>query len=119
MEAQVTRDSTDPPFFDVVVAQDLRLEFRGNRHDQILFDVEPLEESDGDAETLGERTAGSDIHTNGTATPIAAESNLKSSVCLSSPSKPRTANHRTTAAGNSDASHSFAVRDSGGHAQRG
>jgi hypothetical protein len=82
MEAQVTGDSTDPPFFDVVVAQDLRLEFRGNRHDQILFDVEPFEESDGDAETLGERTAGSDIHTSGTATPIAAQSNLKSSVCL-------------------------------------
>ena len=37
MHAQLPGDGSDTPLFDVVIAQNLRLEIRWNRHDRVLF----------------------------------------------------------------------------------
>ena len=37
MHPQLPADRSDTPLFDLVVAQDLRLELRWNSHDRILF----------------------------------------------------------------------------------
>jgi hypothetical protein len=38
VHAQLRGNRSDPPAFSVVIAQDLRLEIRGNGHDDVLFD---------------------------------------------------------------------------------
>ena len=78
---QVPGDGADPPFFYMVIAQYLRLQFSGNGHGHILFDVDRFERPDDEARILDEQTAGSYGRTCGTAMLIAVDRHRKC-LCL-------------------------------------
>ena len=65
VHVQLPRDSVDAPLLDVMIAQDLRFEFRGNGH--LGFSSYLATAADGAGSRCG-RTADSDIHTNDSAT---------------------------------------------------
>jgi hypothetical protein len=112
---QVPGDRADPPFFYMVIAQDLRLQFSGNSHGQILFDVDGFEAPDDEARILGGQRASNYGRSRSTAMPIAADRAPKRFVCSRSVTGPLTPNHRTGGGVNPDTSHFFAACDNGRH----
>ena len=73
MDAQLPGDRSDAPFFNVVIAQDPRLEFRWNSHDRVLLArvAAALGDASGDAETRDEPDPGIRDHTSDSASPLA------------------------------------------------
>ena len=65
MHLQLRGDGAGGPLLGVIIAQDLRLDFRGNGH-ALLFFWQRLAEPGG-AESLGERNPDSGSHTSGIA----------------------------------------------------
>jgi hypothetical protein len=117
MHAQLPGDRSDPPLFDMVIAQDLRLEFRWNSHDRVLFVGFG---GPGVAESLGAHGLNSDGHNTGSA--IAAR--VRAADCPAAivsrppPPDPWPAQHPIEARVNRDASLYFAAPGSGAIAPR-
>jgi hypothetical protein len=104
MDAQLLSDRPDPPFFNVVKAQNLRLDFRGNGHCDALSYCSG--DPGGAAESHGGQTPDRGGRSNGTAI-AAGPSGPSSSDPLRPPLSLREANHRSGPAVNPDASHYF------------
>jgi hypothetical protein len=112
MHAQLPGDRSDAPLFDVVIAQDLRLELRWNCHDRVLFAC-----SDGPdaAGSLAEHVLHSDDHNTGSPIPACVEAvGCPWTIALRPPPPdPWPAQHPIDAGVNRDASLYFAAPGSG------
>ena len=112
---QLRGDRSDRPLLGMVIAQDLRLKLRGNRHAHVL--LQPFETSGGGARSLGERNPGSGGHTSSSAI-AEASGNRRWMAVPSPPPSPGTANHPAALTVNPDASRFFAGAGNGGRARR-
>lgn len=104
VHAQLAGDGPDPPSLDVVVAQDMRFEFRGYAHRQFLFDRldRRCEQLDGAWGRFGQ-TAHTDGGRNGIATsPAPSQASPMTLAPRSSSSRP--VDHRPAARVKPDAS---------------
>jgi len=115
MPAQLPGDRADAPLFDVVVAQDLRLQVRGNSHGWVLcvgF------EGPGAAENLAAQALNSAGHNTGNAIAdgVQAADCRAAMVARPPPPEPRPAQHPIDAGVNRDASRYFAAPGSGASA---
>jgi hypothetical protein len=99
----------------MVIAQDLRLEFRGDGHAQVLFG-QRFENLDGGAGSLGEQNPDSGNRTNGSATSGVWKNRRWTASRLRPPGS-ATANHPAAVAVNRDASRFFAGSDNCGPAR--
>ena len=117
---QLPGDGAGPPLLDVVIAQDLRLEVRGNSHAWLLrgHTGQRFEDPGGGAENLDGRIAGSRSRTSGSVLAAALANRRWMAVCLPPPG-PVTANHPAALEVNPDASRFFAVPGNGGRATHG
>lgn len=117
MHAQLSGDRSDAPLFDMVIAQDPRLEFSWNGHDRVLFVGFG---GPGVAGSLGAHGLNSDGHNAGST--IAARAQAAGCptaiVARPPPPDPWPAQHPIDAGVNRDASLYFAAPDSGAIAPR-
>ncbi len=110
MHLQLGGDRADRPLLSMVIAQDLRLKLRGNRHALVL--LQPFEPCGGGAKSLGGRNPGSDSHTSSSAKAEASE-NRRWMAVPSPPPNPGTTNHPAALTVNPDASRFFAAAGNG------
>jgi hypothetical protein len=104
VDAQLLGDRPNAPFFDVVIAQDLRLEVRGNGHGEVLFGCS--KDLGCAARSRGEQVPDNVGRNDGNA--IAAGWICPSAIVPSRrPPGPRTTDHPFDPAGNPDASRYF------------
>jgi hypothetical protein len=113
MHAQLPGDRSDTPLFDMVVAQDLRLELRWNGHDRVLFVGFG---GPGAAGSLAAHVLNSDDHNTGSTIAARVQATDCSAAIVAQPLPPPDpwpAQHPIDAGGNRDASLYFAAPGSG------
>src|SRR5580704_14920707 len=102
MHPQLPGDRSDTPLFDMVVAQDLRLEFRWNSHDRVLF---VGFEGPGAAKSLAAHVLNSADHNTGSTIRACVEAfGCPWTIALRPPPDPQSAQHPIDAGVNRDAS---------------
>jgi hypothetical protein len=110
VHAQLLGDGSDPPALSMVIAQDLRLDVRGNGHGDVLFDRSTSLGSA--AESHGERAVDSDGRSDDST--IAAGSLCPSAIVPPGPlPDPRPTDHPIDPARNPDASRYFCASGGG------
>ena len=110
VHAQLLGNRSDPPAFSMVIAQDLRLDVRGNGHGDVLLDRST--DLGSAAESRGEQAVDSDGRSDDSA--IAAGSLCPSTIVPSRPLPgPRSADHPIDPAVNPDASRYFCAPGGG------
>ena len=111
MHAQLPGDRSDPPLFDMVVAQDLRLELRWNSHDRVLF---VCFDGPGAAGSLAAHGLNSDDHNTGSTIAAGVQAvGCPAAIVARPPPDPWPAQHSIDARVNRDASLYFAAPGSG------
>src|SRR3989304_2632733 len=119
MDMQLTSNGVDAPLFGVVVAQDLRLQIRGNGHGRILYGgVDERFEGPGRQDSRPEQTPSSAPHRTGTAQWMMSVVLRKLVMRQSPPPSPPAVDHPGAGCVNPDASR-FAAAGNGGNVRHG
>jgi hypothetical protein len=110
VHSQLFGDRSDPPVFGVVIAQDLRLDVRGNGHGEVLFDCST--DLGSAAESHGEQTADSHGRSDGSAIAVGRLPLARILPPWPLPG-PLATDHPIDPVWNPDASHYFCAPDGG------